>query len=188
MMQSAPVGVNSWLSRRDLHNQRSIEASATRARAGHLRSNASLVAWACVVSVFVAISVLLSVLGETDHLIHPVLLAVIAVLAACGLIRATWRAEVGSGEIVFRGLLCPLPSIPLAQVVDVTIQRYPGRLDWMTFPRPPQRQCVALHWKAVTPTSLGWFWRRPPWGDEDADHPDLVQFVAAVERALPTRP
>lgn len=182
------MGVNSWLSRRDLHNQRSIEASAGRARAGRLRTNALLVVWACGMAVLAAICVLLAVIGESDDLVNPVILAVIAVLAVCGLIRATWRAEVRSDEISFRGLLCPLPSIPLAQVVDVTVQRYGGSPERLTFVPRRQRQCVALHWRAVTPTRLKWFWRRPPWGDEDADHPDLLQFVAAVRHSLPTQP
>jgi hypothetical protein len=129
----------------------------------------------------------LTVIG-TDDLVPPLVLAVIAVLAVSGLIRATWRAEVGLGEISLRGVLCPLSNIPLAQVVDVTIQRYGGSPERMTFVPRRQRQCVAVHWNAVTPTGLKWFWRRPAWGDEDADHPDLVQFAAAVRRAIPTKP
>lgn len=128
-------------------------------------------------AVFALFSAFLAFTGDDDGRSESLFIAVVVGIGAVvGLVVGTWRAEVDSDRIVFKGLLCPLRAVPLSGLTSVAIHTYKWEL---TLPRA-RRQCIELRYKAVTPTRLRWFWRRPPWGEESSEHPDLVQFAAAV--------
>jgi hypothetical protein len=166
-----------WLRSMDRRNQLAIERAADRARSGYLRRSSGSLTTTGVLAVFAAFSAFLAYAGDDAGRNGSLTIAVIVGIAAVvGLVVGTWRAEVDSDRIVFKGLLCPLRAVPLSGLTAVAICTYKWEL---TVPRL-RRQCIELRYKSVTPTRLRWFWRRPPWGDESSEHPDLIQFAAAV--------
>ena len=107
----------------------------------------------------------------------------VGVLAGYSAIRLSWWIEARPGQITIGGLFCRSQALLLDAARPAYSMSERSAID-LTIP-PSSRQYIVVPQDSRPNITVKQVWRRAPWGDESAFHPQLVKLISIAN--IPTK-